>query len=393
MNRFLTLGLILLLLATCGPLPSPEGTTGGADALLGEWVLTSLHGKPPLQGTQITLEFHADRVGGFAGCNAYGGGPDNGAYSIQDDGTLEIPGLARTLQACLEPEGVMEQEDAYLEDLTKAASYRVADDRLEIQDETGEAVLVFTRREAQAMDPADLVGTAWKLVTMDGKEPIGGSGLTLAFHGGGRASGYAGCRDYVMSYEADAAGLNFYYTGMMGPACDDEALLMQEGDYTTVLSWVDRYVLAGDRLELQSVRGEALVYEPLPAGAQPSLEGTTWTLFSFIEPNPAEDIPAPVPLSLDVLPGTEVTATFSDGQVAGSTGCNSYGGSYSLEAGSLAVGDLFQTEMACLEPEGVMEQESHYLDVLRYATQADVFGTRLWLETDDGRGLVFKPGG
>jgi heat shock protein HslJ len=392
MNRFLTLGLILLLLVTCGPLPSPEGTAGGMDALLGEWVLTSLHGEPPLQGTQITLEFRADTIGGFAGCNAYGGGPDSDAYTVEDDGTLEIPGLARTLQACLEPEGVMEQEDAYFDTLTNAASYRVVNDQLEIQDETGKTILVFARRAAQAMDPADLVGTAWKLVTMDGEEPIRGSGLTLTFHGGGRASGCAGCRDYVMSYEADTDGLDFYYTGMMGPTCDDEGLLMQEGDYTTILSWVDRHVLAGDRLELQSVRGETLVYEPLPAEAQPSLEGTTWTLLSFIEPNPAEDMPAPVPLSFDVLPGTEITATFSDGQVGGSAGCNSYGGSYSLEAAALAIGDLFQTEMACLEPEGVMEQESHYLAVLRDATHAHVFGTRLWLETDDGRGLVFKPG-
>jgi hypothetical protein len=37
-----------------------------------------------------------------------------------------------------------------------------------------------------------------------------------------------------------------------------------------------------------------------------------------------------------------------------------------------------------------MEQESRYLDTLLNATQANVYGTQLWVETEDGRGLVFS---
>ena len=59
---------------------------------------------------------------------------------------------------------------------------------------------------------------------------------------------------------------------------------------------------------------------------------------------------------------------------------------------TLTVIDLYQTEMACMEPDGVMEQESRYLGVLRDATQANVYGTQLWLRTEDGRSLVFRPG-
>ena len=394
MRTLFSLVFVLLLVAACGPPPSPArpGDTatppGSGNQLAGtEWVLTSLRGEAPLEGTHISLKFQEEIVVGFAGCNAYGGG--GGGYTASPDGSLEIPAPARTAMACLEPEGVMDQEDAYFQALTSAASYSLAGDQLEIQNEAGETVLVFTGREPVTMDPTELVGTAWRLVTTDGLEPIQGSSLTLSFHGEGRASGYAGCRDYVMLYHADAAMLSFYFTAMLGPVCDDEAQLLQEGEYTTVLSWVDRYILEGGRLELHSVRGETLAYEPLPAEAQPPLEGTAWTLLSFIEPNRAEDV---ITAPQELLKGTEIGLAFSDGQMTGNAGCNSYGGSYTLQDGTLTVIDLYQTEMACMEPDGVMEQESRYLGVLRDATQANVYGTQLWLRTEDGRSLVFRPG-
>jgi heat shock protein HslJ len=176
---------------------------------------------------------------------------------------------------------------------------------------------------------------------------------------------------------------------MLGRVCDDGAQLLQEGEYTTVLGWVDRYVLEGSRLELQTVRGEMLVYEPLPVEAQPPLEGTAWTLISLFEPNRAKDV---IAAPQELLKGTELNLRLSDGRVMGNAGCNTYGGSYSLQAGALTVSDLYQTEMACMDPKGVMEQESRYLSVLRDATQANVYGMQLWLETEDGRGLVSRPG-
>jgi heat shock protein HslJ len=397
MSRLLTLGFILLLLAACGPLPSPTvpGATetdtpppSGANPLAGsEWILTSLHGESPLQGSHITLKFQEDIVVGFAGCNAYGGG--SGSYTASPDGTLAIPAPAQTQMACVEPEGVMEQEEAYVKALAGAASYRLADNRLELQDAAGETALVFARREPVTMDPAELVGTAWQLVTMDGEESIEGSAFTLAFHGEGRASGYAGCRDYVMLYSADDDLLSIQFTAMLGSVCDEPERLLQEGDYTTIQSWVDRYILEDGQLQLQTVRGETLVYESLPAEAQPALEGTAWTLLGFFEPNRADDV---ITAPQDLLESTEISLTLSAGQVTGSAGCNTYGGSYALQAGALSFADLYQTEMACMAPEGVMEQESRYLGVLREVSQANVFGTQLWLETGDGRGLVFKPG-
>jgi heat shock protein HslJ len=80
------------------------------------------------------------------GCNGYGGGRDSGKYIVTDDGSLKIPQLAVTLQLCVEPKGIMEQEAAYIEALRNAAVYRVMDDRLEITNAAGETTLVFARK-------------------------------------------------------------------------------------------------------------------------------------------------------------------------------------------------------------------------------------------------------
>ena len=113
-----------------------------------EWVLTSLEGSGPIQSTRITLYFEKTHLGGEMTCNGYGGGPDSGKYSATDDGVLTIPQLAMTMQECASPKGVMEQEATYIEALTKAATYRViGDHQLEIADDSGNVMLVYTQIE------------------------------------------------------------------------------------------------------------------------------------------------------------------------------------------------------------------------------------------------------
>jgi heat shock protein HslJ len=127
--------MVLMLLAACAGAAEPtpavlelEGTS---------WVLETLNGAALVPVSEITLQFEEGNASGSAGCNSYGG-----AYTTSD-GQLSIPEIIRTEMACLEPEGVMEQEDAYLAVLQSAATYRSVDDRLQIENDAGEAVLVF----------------------------------------------------------------------------------------------------------------------------------------------------------------------------------------------------------------------------------------------------------
>jgi heat shock protein HslJ len=224
-----------------------------------EWVLTLLNGERLVEGTNITLNFSDDQARGFAGCNAYGG-----PYTAAGRGTLTILEIAVTAQGCLEPEGVLQQEDAYIAALTGADAYRVLDDRLEIEDASGETTLVFARKEQFPMDPGDLVGTRWQLVAWDGGSPIEGATITLVFLNDSQIEGHAGCRDYVASYEASGDDIRFPYLGMTGSvdSCS-EALMLQESDYTTELELVTNYRLGAGQLELLTARGEVLLFDPL----------------------------------------------------------------------------------------------------------------------------------
>ena len=99
------------------------------------------------------------------------------------ESVLAIPVIEVTLQLCEGPEGVMGQEKSYIEAFANAAIYRVKENRLEIDDAAGETTLVFAVKEDLSMDPDDLMGTKWRLLSLDGSSPVEGSTITIVYHG------------------------------------------------------------------------------------------------------------------------------------------------------------------------------------------------------------------
>jgi len=100
------------------------------------------------------------------------------------------------------------------------------------------------------------------------------------------------------------------------------------------------------------------------------LEDTKWVLQSYGETGNLTD----------VLASTEITAEFvsSEGTVKGSAGCNSYFGSYEVKGSKLSIpGPIGATEMYCMEPEGVMDQEQEYLNTLQLAESYEIDGDEL----------------
>ncbi|MCJ7703894.1 MAG: META domain-containing protein [Anaerolineales bacterium] len=72
------------------------------------------------------------------------------------------------------------------------------------------------------------------------------------------------------------------------------------------------------------------------------------------------------------IEGTQPTLQFEDGQVTGNASCNHYSGSYQINGDMISFDALFSTEMACMEPEGVMNQERIYLDLLMSADRSEL---------------------
>jgi heat shock protein HslJ len=160
--RILILLALAAVLAACG-VPAEQSdllgedkdvtpTTNAVDLASTEWILTSLNGQNLLEGSNITLAFNQGTAGGFAGCNSY-----SGKYAMAEDGSLSIYEIASTAMACSEPQGIMEQEQTYLETLQNAATYRMIDDQVEIVNAADETMLVFIKREQFATDPDDRV--------------------------------------------------------------------------------------------------------------------------------------------------------------------------------------------------------------------------------------------
>jgi len=95
-----------------------------------------------ITGTQLTLEFAADgELRGSGGCNKF-----NGRYTA-GEGRLSIGQVASTRMACMQPEGSMAQEAAFLAALQSVTRASREADRLELRTASG-ALAVSARLAA-----------------------------------------------------------------------------------------------------------------------------------------------------------------------------------------------------------------------------------------------------
>jgi len=74
-------------------------------------------------------------------------------------------------------------------------------------------------------------------------------------------------------------------------------------------------------------------------------------------------------------------AVFEDGTVAGSSGCNSYNGTYHIDADSMTIGPLASTLMACTAE--LLGQEAFYFELLAQTDSYEVSGDQLTLMSGD----------
>lgn len=106
------------------------------------------------------------------------------------------------------------------------------------------------------------------------------------------------------------------------------------------------------------------------------LAGVTWVLMELNGETP--------------LAESRTTLQLAAEQLSGNAGCNHYGGSYEIKGDSLRFDGIYSTEMACLEPDGLMDQELIYLDLLRGADQFELTGDVLRIFSETKPVLVFK---
>lgn len=104
----------------------------------------------PIIDTTLTLEFGDTQLSGNAGCNTYT------AEYTTDGNTITIGTAAVTARMCIAPDGVMEQEAAFVAALQSAATYSMQGGRLEMR--TADDAMAISARSA----PAGAAGTPGK---------------------------------------------------------------------------------------------------------------------------------------------------------------------------------------------------------------------------------------
>jgi hypothetical protein len=103
--------------------------------------------------------------------------------------------------------------------------------------------------------------------------------------------------------------------------------------------------------------------------------GVEWRLVSL----------GPTGAEASLVAGTTVTLRFGeDGRASGSTGCNSYSGTYQVRGDNISFSRLISTRRACLD-QNANQQEQRFLSTLEAANRFRFASNRLTILSDRGR--------
>ena len=249
--------------------------------------------------------------------------------------------------------------------------------------------LVFAKQTELPGQSTGLEGTVWQPTGESGGDAAG----SLAFLDGEMVAGTTVCRDFVATYQISEGGIGFPNIAMVGTAPNCSGALLESESRLTVTLGSD-YAIAGDgdsrRLTLRSSEGGMQTLAPLPPAVE-KLDAATWRLKAFVNRYPLEGFPTPRLEVMETLSDTGITFSIYESGVGGLGGCNSYGyGEFRVEGQSLTIEGFLATNMECVNPPGVMEQEMRYFDLLDAVTGFRIYGDRLFIHTDDGRAAVFE---
>jgi heat shock protein HslJ len=230
------------------------------------------------------------------------------------------------------------------------------------------ALAPIASAQSPAADP--LADTAWLLGSVGGTPVPSGTGASLVF-GEDNAGGDAGCNRFMASYTTDGVStLAFGPVATTMMLCDEATNAFEQG-YLAALATVATFAITDAGLDLSDAGGTVVL--SYGASAPASVEGP-WIVTSVNNGNEGVE---------SVPDGISATVSFHpDGTVEGFGGCNGFGGGYSVDGETIAIGPLMGTMMACEDPTNTFEAQ--LLTALQNATTWSVINGQLELRDDAG---------
>jgi heat shock protein HslJ len=235
--------------------------------------------------------------------------------------------------------------------------------------------------ETTPASASDLSGQNWQL-----KSFVVGSGGTLsvgseaspatAVFKSGTTTGSTGCNNYTVTYDLGSIGaIKFGAVAATKALCPGN-LNEQEQGLINGYGAARTAVINDGALQLLGPGGNPLLIFTPVKGQE--LEGIDWRLLNFRTPTAVTSS----------IAGADVTATFADGKLTGSAGCNDYTATYTGgndTSGALTITGVQLGTKTCTTPEGVAQQEQGYAAALATVVKFETAGNKLTLLNAQGQ--------
>ena len=230
---------------------------------------------------------------------------------------------------------------------------------------------------SEVLGGVELVGPVWQweqtvMNNGDTFVPDKPSNYTVEFKADGQVNIKADCNTANGAYTADGSSITINEPLAMTMAiCPPESL---SDEFVKQLTGIAIYFFEGESLyfDLKFDSG-TMKFSPLKSAGLP---GSAWAVRGYNNGKGGV---------VSVIIGTEINAVFGeDGQITGSSGCNSYSAGYKTDGDNIAIGLPISTQMFCEQPEGIMDQEAQYLAALQTVATYRVEGERLQMRTAEG---------
>jgi len=184
------------------------------------------------------------------------------------------------------------------------------------------------------------------------------SSYTILFNEDGTANIKADCNQVGATYTTEGSNISITLGPSTLAACSPESLdqVFLDGLINAAIYFFEEADLYmdlnadGGTMRFSATSGTA----PIPPTDTEEGDAAPLNLVSF----------GPIGSEQAIIPGSQITAFFSDTEVSGFAGCNDYSAALTTVDDYFTVGPIATTQKLCSEPAGIMEQESAYLAAL-----------------------------
>lgn len=222
---------------------------------------------------------------------------------------------------------------------------------------------------------ADIEGFQWTLTYANGRQVTSGNAYLEIERNGRRFSGNTGCNQMFGTVKLKGQNVDFSGIGMTKKMCKLVAGSVSETGFVNALDKAVRYVQSGNTLHMFDRQGRTVLRfkriarQPpvVDLPARTGLEDRKWVLESIANRR-----------TLVAIKGAFVNFDAAKGSSGGNSGCNVFGGEYTVLGSRIEIKEIVSTMRACIEDDR-MTIEREFLDGLRTANRFEIKDGRLLL--------------